>query len=180
MISIREFQITMWLLGAKRLEDKKGSRYDIPVPCFEVADIHFLHSGSYYIVQRKGKVPKEIREKAMTECDEKYPGGQNFWHDEIHSVKGLCTIVLMLQNRYDKQTAKEFTSEVYRIFFEKPWLSYNRKRFCKGAKDTLTRELHYMILEFHDITNPFGCLEFKKKQPIEYVDKINISFGDRL
>lgn len=108
-ISIREFQVAMETCEATRLTDRKGSRYNISVPCFEVRGVEFLHSGSYYIVLRGNKVPEEIMNQAMAELGEKHPGGTNFWWGEIHSIRGILTLAAMLECRYSKKLIDELT-----------------------------------------------------------------------
>ena len=119
-ISIKEFQMAMEAYGAKRLADQSGSRYDYLVPCFEVRGVHFLHSGSYYIVQREQKVPDDIFNEAMAMFGEKHPGGDNFWWGETHSVKGILTLVALLEGRYSKELIDELTNETYKKLLECP------------------------------------------------------------
>ncbi len=102
-ISIAEFQVAMEAYGAERLPDRKGIRFKDAVPCFYVRGITFVHSGTYYIVQQGAKASKEVMNEAMAEFGEKSPGGENFWFDGIHSVRGLLTLAAMLENKYSKE-----------------------------------------------------------------------------
>ena len=69
-LSISEFRIAMETYGAKRLDDTRGTRYNVKVPCFSVGDVIFLHSGSYYIVNRGREISDEIMKRAMAEFNE--------------------------------------------------------------------------------------------------------------
>lgn len=95
-ISIREFEVAMETYGATRMKDRYGSRFRILVPCFYVRGVEFYHSGSYYIVTGNQKVPDEIMNQAMAEFKETHPGKDNFWWGEIHTVRGILTLVAML------------------------------------------------------------------------------------
>ena len=178
-ISIHEFQVAMETFGAKRLQDRKGRRFNIFVPCFEIADYVFYHSGSYYIVHN---APDSFIDKAMKEFDEIIPGGYNFWYGEIHSVKGLLTVACMLENRYTKELIEELTSETYKKLFDSEFIRKSCKTssqthefpFMKESKATLMLELCRLIDEYDNIVNPFTNPEYVFKPPREYTDKINI------
>ena len=58
-ISMYEFKTAMECLGAERVEDCKGSRYDVLVPCFFINGTKFFHSGTYYIVNREREISVE-------------------------------------------------------------------------------------------------------------------------
>ena len=41
-------------------------------------------------------MPEEIMNRPMAEFGENHPGGDNFWWDKIHSIKGILTLSVML------------------------------------------------------------------------------------
>ncbi len=110
-ISINEFKTAMETYGATRLSDVKIN--NTLVPRFFVGDVVLQHSGSDYVFQNGREIPTEIMSKAMVELGEKYPGGDNFWCGEIHSVKGLLTLVSMFENRYSKKLVESLTRKTY-------------------------------------------------------------------
>ena len=176
-ISIQELQVAMETFGATRLKDKRGTRYnDVIVPCFEVADIHFSHSGSYYVVQRIEKASAELMVKAMAEFGEKDPGGYNFWYNEIHTVRGLLTLVLMLENRYSKELADSLTNETYKQLFGSTMLQ-NNVDVVDEADSQKMQELWLLLGEYHKLVNPFGVHDVKLKEPTEYLEKIKPGIG---
>lgn len=175
-ISFQEFSTAMETYQAIRILGQKGSRWNIPVPCFNVAGIDFLHSGSYYIVQRGGKVPKEIMNRAMAEFGEKYPGGDNFWYGEIHSVRGILTLVSMLESKYTKELVDQLTNETYRKLLSSPLIKGNAKLpFKKASISQKWKEFYKLVLEHDRIANPFCKNTDLLKNPSEYLDKVNIS-----
>lgn len=113
-ITIREFQAAMETYGAERLPNCKGSRYSVSVPCFNVAGTIFLHSGSYYIVQRGEIASEEVMNSAMAQLGEKHPGKDHFWWGEIHSIRGILTLAAMLDRKYSKELVDELTNETYK------------------------------------------------------------------
>ena len=114
-ITIREFIVAMETYGARRLNDSLSPvRHDILVPCFDISGTYFLHSGLYYIMRRGNHVPEKVMERAMSEFSEKHPGGDNFWNEEIHTIKGLLTLVAMLEGKYSKSLVEEMTNRTYK------------------------------------------------------------------
>ena len=175
-ISFQEFSTAMEMYQAIRILNQKGSRYNVPVPCFNVAGIDFLHSGSYYIVQRGGKAPEEIMNRAMAEFGETYPGGDNFWYGEIHSVRGILTLVSMLEGRYTKKLVNQLTNETYKKLLSSPLIKGNAKLpFKKAAISQKWKEFYKLVLEYDSIANPFCKNADLLKNPSEYLDKVNIS-----
>lgn len=177
-ISFQEFRKAMELYGAVEVFGQVGSRYSIPVPCFYVAGTDFLHSGSYYIVQQGIKVPEEVMNKAMAELGEEYPGGNNFWYGEIHSVRGILTLAAMLEGKYDKERIKQLTSETYKQLLSCSLIQGNAKLpFKKAAIRQNWKELYRLVIEHDNIVNPFARNTALLKEPIEYLDKINVSLS---
>lgn len=171
-ISIQEFQMAMEVFGARRLNDGIGTRYNISVPCFEVKDTIFLHSGSYYVVQRGTKVTEQIMNRAMAEFEEEYPGGDNFWYNEIHSVKGILTLVLMLNNQYSKEIVNRLTSETYQKLLQIPLIQQKFDKTQSRVQDDRYKNLTERLEEFDTIVNPFIENNFKFQEPSQYLDKI--------
>lgn len=175
-ISFQEFSTAMETYQAIRILGQNGTRFDIPVPCFNVVGIDFLHSGSYYIVQRGGKAPEEIMNRAMAEFGETYPGGDNFWYGEIHSVRGILTLVLMLEGRYTKELVNQLTNETYKKLLSSPLIKGNAKLpFKKASISQKWKEFYKLVLEYDSIANPFCKNADLLKNPSEYLDKVNIS-----
>lgn len=177
-ISFKEFETAMETFGAKRIFGQSGSRFDIPVPCFEVAGIYFLHSGSYYIVQRKSKASAEIMNRAMAEFGEKYPGGDNFWYGEVHSIRGILTLAAMIEGIYSKEKVDELTNETYKKILRSSLIQGNAKfPFKKVAIRRKWKEFYKLVLEYDNIANPFCKKADLLKNPSEYLDKVDISLS---
>ena len=176
-ITIREFQVAMETYGAERLPNCTGSRYDVSVPCFNVAGTKFLHSGSYYIVQRRKRVPEEIMNRAMAEFGEKHPGRDNFWWGEIHSIKGILTLSAMLDGKYSKELVDKLTNETYKKLFDCPSIKSNVDfPFCSTHSPKMEK-LCKLLSEYSNIVNPFGNNKFKLKEPIQYLDAVKTSLA---
>ena len=179
IITIREFQVAMETYGAERLPNRLGLEISVSGPCFKVAGTYFLHSGSYYIVQKGKKVPEETMNHAMTELGEKYPGGDHFWYDEICSVKGLLTLTAMIEGKYSKEKVDELTNKTYKKLLECPVIQ-NNVEFPFNCKHSPKMEKLYKLLaEYSNIVNPFGNNELKLKEPIQYFDVADVSLTVR-
>lgn len=176
-ISIAEFRIAMETYGAKRLSDRMGSRYNILVPCFAIGDVKFLHSGSYYIVQRDNKAPEEIMDKAMAEFGEKHPGGDNFWWGETHSIKGILTLSAMLEGKYSKELINELVNKTYKKLLECSLIQKNVEFPFQSTHSSKMEELCKKLTEYSDIVNPFGNDTFDLKEPIEYLNGLKLSLA---
>ncbi len=175
-ISIIEFKTALEVYGAKRLADCIGSRYNFMVPCFKVEDTTFLHSGSYYIVQRGAIVSDKLMKEAMAKLGEKYPGGNNYWYDEIHSVRGILTLVSMLEGKYDKELVEKLTAETYQKILQHPSLQKSLpSQFDEFPEDWKT--LTDLVKELDHIANPFVNSSYKLKDPIHYLSKLTMSIG---
>lgn len=176
-ITIREFQVAMETYGAERLSNCSGSRCRISVPCFNVAGTNFLHSGSYYIVQREKKVPEEIMNRAMAEFREKHPGGDNFWWGETHSIKGILTLAAMLDGKYSKELVDELTNETYKKLLDCSSIQSNVEFPFHSTHSPKMEKLYKLLAEYSNIVNPFGNNEFKLKEPIQYLDTVEIALA---
>ena len=175
-ITIREFIVAMETYGAKRLNDSLSPvRHDILVPCFNISGTYFLHSGLYYIISRGNNVPVKVMERAMSEFSEKHPGGDNFWNEEIHTIKGLLTLVAMLEGKYSKSLVEEMTNRTYKKLLNCSLIKNNYPlpfhENHAGKMDILYKTLD----EYKNIVNPYGNNELDLKDPIEYLDCINVS-----
>lgn len=168
-ISIREFKVAMETYGAERLYDCLGSRYGIMVPRFKVGGVSFIHSGSYYIVPKDGDVPEIIMDQAMAELGEEHPGGDHFWWGEIHSIKGMLTLVAILDGKYSKELVDELTNETYKKLLSCPEIQ-NIPKFLSPKM----QELRKLLVQYDNMVNPFANSNLKLKEPIEYLDKIKI------
>lgn len=178
-ITIAEFRIAMETYGAKRLPDREGSRYNILVPCFAIGDVEFLHSGSYYIVQRGNKAPEEIMDKAMAEFGEKHPGGDNFWWGETHSIKGILTLSAMLEGKYSKELIDELVNKTYKKLLECSLIQTNVEFPFQSTHSPKMEELYKKLVEYSNIVNPFGNDTFDLKDPVEYLDSLKFSLASK-
>lgn len=176
-ITIRDFQLAMETYGAERLPNCLGSRYDISVPCFNVAGTNFFHSGSYYIVQREKKVPEAIMDQAMSELGEKHPGGDNFWWGETHSIKGILTLAAMLDGKYSKELVDELTNETYKKVLDCSSIQSNIEFPFHNTHSPKIEKLYKLLAEYSNIVNPFGNSEFKLKTPIQYLDVLDVALA---
>lgn len=176
-ITIREFQVAMETYGAERLSNCLGSRYSVYVPCFNVAGTKFFHSGSYYIVHREKDVPKEIMNRAMAELGEKHPGGTNFWWGEVHSIKGMLTLAAMLEGNYNKERIDELTNETYKKLLDCASIKSNVEFPFHNAHSPKMEKLYKVLAEYSNIVNPFANSEFKIKDPIQYLDTVEVTLA---
>lgn len=169
-ISVSEFQLAMETYGAKRLSDQYGSRYKICVPCFSVRDVNFLHSASYYVVQRNARASEEIMNQAMAALGEKYPGDKHFWWGEIHSVKGLLTLASLLEGKYSKELVDNLTNETYKKLLANQMFTKNIEFPFIGDSSPKMGKLIRKLEEFSTLVNPFCNQAVELKDPIEFVD----------
>lgn len=176
-ISIYDFQVAMETYGATRLESRLGSRYPLLVPCFKVCDVAFIHSGSYYIVQRDSKVPDEIMYKAMAVFGEKYPGGRNFWYGEIHTIPGILTLVSMMDGKYSKELVDQLTNETYKKLLENSKIKTNKEIVFTEIDSPKMKQLRVLLSEYANLVNPFGNPKLHLKEPIEYLDSVSVDLS---
>ncbi len=176
-ITISEFQVAMETYGAERLSNGSGSRYNTCVPCFNVAGTNFLHSGSYYIVQREKRVPEEIMNRAMAELGEKHPGEKNFWWGETHSIKGILTLAAMLDGKYSRELVGELTNETYKKLLDCASIKSNVEFPFRSTHSPKMEMLHKLLAEYSNIVNPFGNNEFKLKEPIQYLSDVEVNLA---
>lgn len=177
-ISMYEFKTAMECLGAERVEDCKGSRYDVLVPCFFINGTKFFHSGTYYIVNREREISNDVMNKAMQMLGEKSPGGANFWYGEVHSVIGMLTLGTMLQGRYNKELVDRLYNETYKKILDSELIKTDKMfHFSEGCKSKKMLELRKLLLEYHQVVNPF-CSGKAVKEPIDYFNKIEVKYGE--
>lgn len=174
-ITILEFKVAMETYGAKRLSDCSGSRYSVSVPCFNVAGTKFFHSGSYYIVHREKDVPEEIMNRAMAELGEKHPGGANFWWGEVHSIKGMLTLAAMLEGNYNKERIDKLTNETYKKLIDCTSIKSNVEFPFHSTHLLKMEKLYKVLAKYSNIVNPFGNSELKIKDPIQYLDTVEVT-----
>ena len=170
-ITTAEFRTAMETYGARRLVDRKGSRANFPVPCFAIGDVVFFHSGTYYVVHRGAEVPEETMNRAMAELGEEHPGGENYWYGEIHSIRGMITFALMLEDKYSKEFADDLTNETYKKLLGCPLI--------QEPPSSKMEELHRLVAQFDVYANPYANGAFELKEPIEYLDKLDVTIACR-
>lgn len=174
-ITIREFQVAMETVGAKRLADREGSRCNVYVPCFYLKGVEFLHSGSCYIVLSGQKVPDDIMNRAMAELGEKHPGEKNFWWGAIHSIKGILTLATMLEGNYSKELLDELINKTYKNLLDCSLIKSNVEfPFTDTHNLPKMQKLRELLKEYSNVVNPFGNCNLKFKDPIEYLDKVRV------
>jgi hypothetical protein len=177
-ISIAEFRVAMETYGAKRLPDREDSVDSVPLPCFVVGGVQFLHSGQHYIVQRGNKVPDEIMDKAMEEFGEEFPGSDNFLWDEIYSIKGILTLVAMLEGRYSKKLVDELANTTYKKLLKCPLIQTNVEFPFQSNQSPKMEELYQKLAEYSNIVNPFGNDTIDLKEPIDF-DGLKLSIASK-
>ena len=176
-ITIREFIVAMETYGAKRLNDSLSPvRHDILVPCFNISGTYFLHSGLYYIISRGNNVPVKVMERAMSEFSEKHPGGENFWNGEIHTIKGLLTLIAMLEGKYNKSFIDEMTNKIYKKLLDCSLIKNNYPLPFHEKHSTKMQALYKTLEEYKNLVNPYGNNELQLKDPIDYLDSVDVSF----
>ena len=170
-ITIAEFRAAMETYGAKRMTDRKGLKANFLVPCFAIGDVTFFHSGTYYVVNRGAEVSEGTMNRAMAELGEEYPGGENFWYGEVHSIKGMITLALMLEDKYSKVLVDNLTNEAY-----KKLLGCS---LIQAPPLLKMEELQRLVDQFDRCANPFVKGAFDLKEPIEYLDKLDVTIAYR-
>lgn len=177
-ITIVEFRVAMETYHARRLADCDGTRYSIRVPNFNVSGVDFIHSGSYYIVQRGHVAPYTIMEQAMAELGEKYPGGKHFWYGEIHSVRGLLTLSAMLEGRYSKEMVDKLVNETYQKLLDLSFVKEHPVFPFHDMHSPKMETLFHLLTEYSNIVNPFADANLSLMEPIQYLDTVDISISD--
>lgn len=177
-ITIFEFREAMKIYGdrAKRIPDEMGSRYNVNVPCFEIAGITFKHSANGYIIQTgEKKIPDEIMDQAMGVFDEKYPGRNHYWHEEIHTVAGMLTLAAMLDGKYSKEFVNELIDETYKKLIKR--IDISNYEEISIYSSTEIKHLYELLQIFKQLVNPFGNLTGNFKNPAEYIDKVELNIN---
>ena len=140
-ITTRQFIVAMETYGAKRMTDTKSPITYLAVPAFKVGGIEFLHSGLDYIIWRENKIPEEIIEHAKQECETMFSAD-----GKIYSIKGMLTLVTMLEGRYSKSLVNEVINETYQKLLEEldihskpeiPFYNTDVQFFMKTIKNNL-------------------------------------------
>lgn len=176
-ITIKEFQTAMETFGAKRLKDRKGARYLIDVPCFKVKDTVFLHSGSYYVVQRGKKASESIMDQAMKVLGEEHPGKNHFWYEEIHSIKGMLALALILEEKYSREKLYELTNKTYEKLLDSSAIKSKPEVFCIRNPSLVLLKLYRAVEEFDRFVNPFTNANLEFKEPKDYLNKVHVKIG---
>ncbi len=178
-ITIVEFRVAMETYGARRLADCDGTRYSITVPNFNVSGVDFIHSGSYYIVQRGHIAPDELMDQAMAELGEKYPGGRHFWYGEIHSVRGLLTLASMLEGKYSKDLVDELVNKTYQTLLNSSFIKETLEFQFHDTHSAKMKTLFHLLTEYSNIVNPFASNTLNLAEPAQYLDSVDVSISDR-
>ena len=104
-IGYREFMVAMEEYGVESIYDRFFGT------CFEIKGTYFVHVDDDYVLLREKRVPEEIMNRAIAELGERSPEKDHFLHGEIHSVKGLMTLVSMLDENYNKRMVEKLTNK---------------------------------------------------------------------
>ena len=174
-ITIREFKVAMETYGAKRLSNVVGSTYNIPVPCFKVAGITFLHSGSNYVIHKEDKVPKEIVKQAKEICGEKCSTVDNTGHNKIFSVREMLTMATMLDGKYSKEEVDNLMNETYKKLIGYLTNKSNAEMQLYDYHLQKLQKLYELVAEYKNLVNPYGNKDFTFKEPIQYLSSVNVS-----
>lgn len=113
--------------------------------------------------------------KAMAVVGETHPGGKHFWWGEIHSIKGMHTLIAMLEGKYSKELIDKLTNETYKRLLDNELIKKNYEFEFKDMHSPKMKELYKLLIEYHNVVNPFGSSEIQLKEPIEYLDNIDVS-----
>ncbi len=176
-ITINDFTVTMETYGANRLQNRIGSRYSVIVPCFEVCGVAFMHSGSYYIVQRDQKVPDEIMNQAMATFDTTHPGdAKNYWWGEIHSIKGMITLASIMEKKYTPELVDDLTNKTYQRLLAESNIKNAEIFPFMEIQTPKMEELRKVLSDYSKFINPFCDSKLQFKNPIEYLDKVTPDF----
>lgn len=174
-ISIREFKTTMETLAAERLTDQEG--HGTSVPRFYFEGVEFVHSGSYYILSRGNRPSEEIMNCAMAEFGEKFPGGENFWWGEIHSIKAMLTLATMLRGNFSKGLVDELTNDVYKKILDCSLIKRTLESPFKSLYLPEMKALTDLIADYRSVVNPFGDGNLKFKEPADFLNAVGVGLS---
>lgn len=179
-ITINDFTVAMETYGANRLPNRSGSRYPVSVPCFEVCGTAFIHSGSYYIVQRDQKVSDDVMNMAMAKFGATHPGdGKNYWWGEVHSIKGMIVLASLMEDKYTPELVDELTNEAYKRLLAESDIKTAETLPFTEIKTPKMEELRKVLSDYSKFTNPFCNPQLRFKDPIEYLDKVVPDFSGK-
>ncbi|MBR1884613.1 MAG: hypothetical protein IJ809_06815 [Clostridia bacterium] len=174
-ISTREFSVTMEVLGANRLRDVIGTRFDILVPCFETSGVTFFHSGSYYILSEN--LNESVLREAIGKVGEEKSGDKHFWFGEIHTITGLITLCLVLEKEYSKERFDEVINKVYSKLLDVESIkNYDLRTNVKDTKNIRLKLLLSLLREFDSYVNPYANKNLTLSSPSNYLEKLDVSF----
>lgn len=112
----------------------------------------------------------------MVEVGEKFPGGKNFWWGETHTVKGLLTLATMLDGNYSKKLVDELINVTYKKLLDCSSIQSN-VAFPFHSTSPKMEKLYTQLTEYSDLVNPYGNKEFKLKDPIQYLDTVDVTLA---
>lgn len=182
-ITINEFTVAMETYGAHRLENRSGSRYPVSVPCFEVCGVAFMHSGSYYIVQRDRKVPDDIMNLAMAKFGATHPGdNKNYWWGEIHSIKGMIVLASLMEGKYTPELVNELTNKAYLKLLKEAEndIKNVEEIHFKLFNTPKMKELYQVLSVYSKVVNPFCDSQLHFKDPIEYLNEVTLDVSGKI
>lgn len=180
-ITFKEFETAMETYGAQRLEDQDGYEWNGKVPAYQIAGVTYTHSGSNYIRYQSDSPIDIILALAKVESGEKEPGEEDFWKREIHSVRGLLTLVTMVDEKYSKNFVDDLNNTIYKKLWDNPEFKKNNSVVFRNLKTNNAYELYNLLSDFSRIINPFADICVETKEPIDYIDntKLDIEINDR-
>lgn len=117
------------------------------------------------IIWRENKIPEEIIEHAKQECETMFSAD-----GKIYSIKGMLTLVTMLEGRYSKSLVNEVINETYQKLLEELDIHSKPEIPFYNTDSPKMEELCKLLAEYSKVVNPFGS-EKKLKAPINYLNK---------
>lgn len=157
-ITAKEFEVTMNLMEAERQFSPILSVYR-----FKIGTTVLVHSGENYATYKDEMLPTEIVANAIQILGEKQ---KDIIWNEIHSIRGLVVLVLLLKGAYNKKTFNFFIDNIYQKLFKTSLLQKQYSTSCTATK------LSYLLMQYDKIINPFGCSH--KKPASEYLDDLTL------
>lgn len=174
-ITNQEFQVAMETYGAKRLTNYFGDDYGTSVECFDVEGIVFVYSGTNYVITENKQVLEKIIINVMPEFGETTSSGESLWWSEMHSIRGMLTLVAMIEGKYSKEYVNELTNAAYKKLLDCEFIKSNIELPPHSLQSPKMEQLDKLLTEFSNVVNPFGNSDFKIKEPIQYLGTIKVS-----
>lgn len=84
----------------------------------------------------------------------------------------------MLRGDYSKKLVDELTNRAYKQLLECSLIKSNVEfPFECSTNSPKMQKLRKLLVEYSKVVNPFGNCEFKIKEPIEYLDKVDVELA---